>query len=206
MAKLHVRKSILLLFLINVLIAMSTGCAYQRQLEKKAIGLPEEILIKKPVQNHYHPKIVVCDFQSPRYVGGIGKRASKMLFLELLKKNINADLLPANVPMPDTTEQIFELMTEKSYDMLVAGEVTYFLDGMISADSRVESEMVVYSISNESLCTVGYAKAIESASPLPTTFFFSIRSWGRPAPSAESLLKRNSSKFALMIEEILARK
>ena len=90
-------------------------------------------------------------------------------------------------------------MKASDYDMLVMGKVNFYLDGMISTDSRVESEMIVYAATRGTLQTIGLARAIETAPPHPSSFILSIRDKGHPAPSAESLLKRNSTKFASMI-------
>lgn len=186
---------------------MFNGCALKRyvNLDTGSDDLPEEVLVQVPMRNHYRPRIVVCDFQGPAYAQSTGATASRMLFAELLKRNLRANLYPADRMLPQTPEAIAAMMSVSKYDMLVMGKVNDYLDGMISSDSRVESEMVVYASTGSSLQTVGYARAIESAPPRPSSFFLSMRDKGAPAPPAEDLLQINSAKFARMIAQMVGK-
>ena len=198
----RLKNLIILLACALLLGILPTGCALTRYigLGVEANDMPEEVLIKVPMRNRYRPRVVVCDFQSPEYAGDVGTTASTLLFGELLKRHVRADRLPAAWTLPSSSDGLATWMKASDYDMLVMGKVSFYLDGMISTDSRVESEMVVYATSGGALQTVGLARAVERASPRPSAFFLSMRDKGSPAPSAERLLQHNSAKFARMIE------
>ena len=198
------KKRLLLIVSAALVVWGSFGCSHQHASEQPSVSnqLPEEIFIKTPLHMHYGENIVVCDFRAPENAGRVDTQASRMLFSELLKRGLTATTLPPDRKLPDTPDQIARMMQINRYGMLVMGEVTFFLDGMNTTDSRVESEMVVYTAEGTALRTVGYARAIESAPPKPSSYWVAMHIDGQPAPYAKDLLKRNSAKFARMIEEI----
>lgn len=189
---------ILLFFLIPTVMP-GLGCTYQRRHFSSPLGMPEEVYIGASVQKYYTPDIAVIEFQSTDYGWRLGEKASRLLYAELLKSDLKANIFYDNTAGSSGPDELARFAWKNKYDYIVTGEILHFLNGGISVDSRVEQEIKIYSVTGGRLQAVGYAKATETSSPLHSTDFVLIGGRGTSAMSAEGLLKRNTGKFARLL-------
>ncbi len=177
------------------------GCGGGHAHQMACARMPEEIYISRPIRNYHNPRIIITRFETPAYAPDIGRKASVLLYAELLKMNIKAEIL--------LEERIFEVDSQKiiaahKHGFIVAGEILYFLNGMLSTNSQVQETIKIYRVLRGQPTQIGYAEAIESAMPKPSNYLlFSVRQ-GKPAPLADGLLRCNAVKFAKMIENMFS--
>lgn len=189
---------------IVLIVLMGTGCTYQRQYKPKSVGMPEAVYYAKTIGYYYTPSIAICIFQAPGYAKPAGQAASLALYRELRRHNPAANLVLNEVSVPEDPEQLSLFMREKRYDMLVTGQILTYLDGGRSTRSRVEENLLLYGLVGDRVQAIGFATAVETAPPLESTDYVIIQGRGAAALSAATLLERNSAKFALLINGMLA--
>lgn len=178
---------------------LAGGCTYQRRHSFGPVGMPEEVYVSTPLERYYTPAIAVFSFRSDGYTWQVGEKASRLLCSEILKQGIGADIVFNETANAMTSDELARFAWENKYDYIVTGEVLYFFNGGNTTDSRVEEEIKIYSVTGRQLQVIGYAKALETARPLPDTDFFLVAGRGASAPSAETLLRRNAGKFARLL-------
>lgn len=186
-------------------VILGIGCTYQRQHSFESVGMPETVYIQIPVRKHYRPDIAVIPFRSDGYTWQVGENASRLLFLEMLKFGLNADVVFTDSAGAMDAGSLASFSRKNRYDYIVTGDVLYFLNGGSTTQSRVEEEIKVYSVSGEELQAVGYAKAVETAFPLPDIDYYLVKGRGASAPSAETLMERNAGKFARFLADMFSR-
>ena len=166
--------------------------------------MPEEIYISNAIPHYYIPNIVICNFHEPAYARSSGESAAVSLFQELSRLNFKANLILNNAPLPNDPEMQLQFIRKNKYDIIVTGQVIAYLDGGISTSSRVEENLTLYSIAGNRLQLIGSATALETAPSVKTTDYILIQGRGQAALSADILLKRNSQKFARLIDSMLS--
>jgi hypothetical protein len=186
------------------MIFLVTGCSYQRRFNPQKVGMPETVFVTESARRYYKPNIVVCKFQAPLYAQSTGETASISLCHELGEYNMDANIVLNHGAIPTVPKELAQFAKEKRYDVIVTGQISTYLDGGISTDSRVEEKIIIYGIVGNRLERIGAATAVETAPPLESTDYIVIQGKGRAALSADTLLKRNSIKFARYIDALFS--
>ena len=199
----RIRQKTKLTACLILLVTLGTSCTYQRQFKSKPIGMPEEIYIDPSFQQYYKPNIVLCHFREPDYSPQTGEKAAQFLYSEMLRSNLEADITVSSKRISNDPDLLVRFAKENRYEFIVTGEILYYLYGGISSESRVDQSIKVYRVTGKNLQMVVYAKAVETAPPLPSTDYVLIQGRGRAAPSAESLLKRNAVKFSRLLSHMV---
>jgi hypothetical protein len=162
--------------------------------------LPEEVYVATVFRKAYKPKIAFCAFQAPPYARSTGVKAANLLYIETLKKKINAKCFYIGQPITGKTDTLADFARENRFDFIIGGKVHYYIDGGIPTASCAEQEIRVYRLTARRLKTVGHAKALAEVAPVPSIDYVFFLEMGQPAPSAESLMKKNTEKFASLLD------
>ncbi len=204
MKKSRMRTSRWIVRCLIVMMIFLSGCTYQRQHSLNTVELPEEVYISVPLGKQYKPDIVVLSFRAAGYPDEVGRQASEQLCSEMLKCGPRANVVLAETVNILSPEGLVQFAWENKYDYVVTGDILYFLDGGNRMTSKVEQEMKMYSVSGHQLQVVGYAKAVESVSPLSERDYYLVSGRSAPAPSATLLMERNAGKFARLLDRMLS--
>jgi hypothetical protein len=180
------------------------GCTCLHQQSAGPVGMPEEIYIGSDAQSFYSPRIALWNFNAPDYAGQAGEKAAMLLHAEILKCNPGVDITFIDELLPIDPERLVQTARENKYDLLITGDIAYYLEGGISTDSRVEEVIKIFGVFGKELQMVGFAKAVDIGSPSPLFDYILIHKQTRAAPPAEHLLKRNAAKFAGMVNGMIS--
>jgi len=195
--RMHFRLTLLSLCVVGL-----SGCAALDNEPVKPDQLPDQI-IKQPQQNDYaRARVGVLVFESPDYAENTGRLAAELLFNALLQRNLFAELMFIRaVNAPGLERTLFELGEEKQLDLLVTGEVSYYLEGGNFQPSRVcESIRVLEPTDHESLQQVWQAKSCERSAARETHDLLLFRTPAKPADPCVELMQAIARKFAAMLE------
>lgn len=190
-----------LTFLCLCVVGLS-GCAALERDPVEPDQLPDQI-VKQPRQNDYAgARVGVLVFESPAYADNTGRLAAELLFNALLHRNLFAELtLIQAVGAPGLEQTLFELMEEKQLDLLVTGEVSYYLEGGNFQASRVcESIRVLEPSAHDSLQRVWQAKSCQSSAARAAHDLMLFRTPGEPAAPCVELMRGIAAQFAAMLE------
>lgn len=178
---------------------LAGGCAYQRKITLKPVGLPEEIYVT-PCNIHCFGvyKVGIFKFSEPASAPETGKIAAIRLHQQLLQDKIFSNMqLELNVE--DIREvNLIDIARTKKYDVIITGKIMYYFEGDASHSSRIDEEIRVLRIGATTTTTIWHAKAMEIASPVPSSDYIFAQGRSAPAPSAAMLMTRNSQKFCNM--------
>jgi hypothetical protein len=158
--------------------------------------MPEQVYLSSTFHPYPNTNILICKFQSPDYAKSVGEDAALFLYSQMQHHTLEANIAVATDIDAVSPHQLYLYARKNRYDLIVTGQVLYYLDGAISTASKVVEEMYIYGIWGGKLQLVGYVKAEEAVPPLPAADYIFFQRSAKPAPSAESLQKRNAAKFA----------
>ena len=196
--------SVLKSLLIPGMILIISACTYQRSYEPAPIGPLQSVYLIPGFEPIYNARVLITRFQAPEYAGDAGKEAAAFLFSELQSRYPEVEMVLETSLDDAYPEHLLAYARTNRFDLVITGRILYLLDGGISTDSRVEEMIRVFTVRRENLKAVAYAKAVETAAPLPELDLFVIHGSGSEAPSAMSLLKRNSIKFSRLLGRLLS--
>ena len=94
-------------------------------------------------------------------------------------------------------EKLLEIARCKKYDLLITGDLLYWLEGSLHEPSRADEQIRVIDVPANR--TLWYAKAVDIGPPAPYTDYVFIEGRGARAPTARTMLKRNAEKFCKML-------
>ena len=172
------------------------GCTYQRRVVLPPTGLPEEIYLT-PQENKYFKSVAVFKFREPLYPPGMGRAAAELLYSELLRNKAFVSITLESDVSDIRLEGLMKIARQKDYDLIIMGDLLYYIEGSLHQPSRVDERIRV--IDTRTNKTLWYAKAMDVAPPAPHTDYVIIGGQGAPAPTARVLLKRNAEKFYKML-------
>jgi len=173
------------------------GCAYQRWVTLAPTGLPEEIFATPQLNYYGTSNVGLFKFTEPSFAPGIGKEAAQSLYQELLKNGVFLNVTPELDVTDIRIENLIDIARTKKYDLIITGDVLYYLEGSLHQSSRVDEQIRVIDV--PTTITLWYAKAVDIGSPGPYTDYILIEGRGVCAPTAMTLLKRNAEKFCRML-------
>ena len=173
------------------------GCAYQRRVTLAPTGLPEEIFATPQLNYYGTSNVGLFNFTEPSFAPGIGKEAAQFLYQELLKNGVFLNVTPELDVTDIRVENLIDIARAKKYDLIITGDLLYYLEGSLHQSSRVDEQIRVIDVPTK--ITLWYAKAVDIGSPGPYTDYILVEGRGVRAPTAMTLLKRNAEKFCRML-------
>ncbi|HID29060.1 MAG TPA: hypothetical protein EYP19_03545 [Desulfobacterales bacterium] len=180
-----------------VIASLLVGCAYQRSVTLSPTGLPEEIFATPQENNYSTSNVALFKFTEPSFAPGMGKEAAQCLYRELLKNrvflNVTRELGVADIRI----ENVIKIARSKKYDLLITGDLLYYLDGSLHQPARADEQIRVIDVSTNR--TLWYAKAVDIGTAAPYADYIFVEGRGAHAPTARTLLKRNAEKFCRML-------
>ena len=180
-----------------VLASLLIGCAYQRSATLSPTGLPEEIFATPQENNYSTSNVALFKFTEPSFAPRMGKEAAQCLYRELLKNrvflNVTRELEVADIRI----ENLIKIARSKGYDLLITGDLLYYLDGSLHQPARADEQIRVIEVSTNR--TLWYAKAVDIGTAAPYADYILLEGRGAHAPTARTLLKRNAEKFCRML-------
>ena len=159
------------------------------------IKLPEHIYKRPSYDLSRGTAIGVFRFWSPEYAPGSGYAAATMLYKELLERGFsNVD---AEFDVHDTRlGNIMEIAKRKNYELIITGEVSYYISGSELQESRVDEQIKAIDMLTKK--TVWYADLIEIGRPVYGADYIFFSTKGKEAPPPAVLMRRNARKFCNM--------
>ncbi len=119
--------------------------------------------------------IGVFRFLPPEYAPGSGYAAAAMFYRELLERGFKS--VTAEFDVHDIRlDNIMEIAEKKNYELIITGQITYYISGNELQESRVDEQIKVIDVSTRE--TIWYAEAAEIGKPVYASdyiFFFHDR-------------------------------
>jgi len=178
-------------FLIGFLLL---GCHYQR-----SIDLPEEIYAAPDSNRYYHAKVGLFKFSEPSYASDVGTKATNILYKELLKNKVFSNVNLEDSKAGYNRHSRINIAQAKNYDLIITGEVLYYLEGSDFQETRIVQEIRVLRVKGNKAELLWWAKAKENVPPANAKDLIFFRAKGAAAPPIEDLMQRNAKKFAEML-------
>jgi peptidoglycan-associated lipoprotein len=177
--------------------SLLVGCAYQRSVTLSPTGLPEEIFATPQQNNYSTSNVILFKFTEPSFAPEMGKEAAQCLYQELLKNRVFLNVTRELGVTDIRIEELVEIARSKKYDLLITGDLLYWLEGSLHEPARADEQIRVIDVSTNR--TLWYAKAVDIGTPAPYADYIFIEGRGARAPTARTLLKRNAEKFCKML-------
>lgn len=182
-------------FVFGFLLLLVSACASASRNTIDADPLPEQVYFLDPQLNlHHGARVGILAFGSPDYAESAGNIAAESLYRKLLKKNVAVRFFP---DFPD--EGLLEFARSHRFDLIITGEVKYFLQGGNHQNSRVCQDMRAIEPVGDRFYTAAYAGACTEGRTTGGKDFIFFRTQKRPSPSAEALTRRIALQFANML-------
>lgn len=179
---------------------------YQRHtLEHISQRHTQEHISKKHTPEHIYKRpsddlsmdttIGVFRFLPPEYAPGSGYAAAAMFYRELLERGFKS--VTAEFDVHDIRlDNIMEIAEKKNYELIITGQITYYISGNELQESRVDEQIKVIDVSTRE--TIWYAEAAEIGKPVYASDYIFFSTTGRNPPSPTVLMRRNARKFCNM--------
>lgn len=182
---------------LAVLAAVS-GCAGINERVLFSPPLPEHVY-RQPLRNYYaHGEIGVFTFGAPLYAPATGDTAASAIARQLMEQKVFRRITPlyqyGTIPM----ERQIGIARDLGVDLMLAGNVLYYLDGSLSQAARVDLEVRVFDVATGAL--VWNAVAGEVGGPKAESDYFIHQTRGKPAPAATTLMMKNIEKIVRLFQ------
>ena len=177
--------------------SLLVGCAYQRSVTLSPTGLPEEIFATPEKNDYSTSNVALFKFTEPPFAPGMGKEAAQVLYRELLQNRVFLNVTRELGVTDIRIENLIRIARSKKYDLLITGDLLYYLDGSLHQPARADEQIRVIDVSRNR--TLWYAKAVDIGAAAPYTDYIFLEGRGADAPTARTLLKRNAEKFCRML-------
>jgi hypothetical protein len=185
-----------------ILLAFSSGCAYQSTIVLPPVGYPESIFAY-PVQNNLAgARALVFRFIEPYYAPGVGKSAAQCVIHAMQSTATVGDLTVDLDSIGLSIGRMNFLALENGCSRFVTGRVNSYFEGSDFESTVVAQEIWVYRTALPHPELLWHAASREAVAPKPLTDYIFVNSMGAPAFSTLILLKRNAEKFNNMLRDL----
>lgn len=185
-----------------ILLAFSTGCAYQSSITLPPAGYPESIFAY-PVHNDMaRARTLVFRFIEPYFAPGVGKTAALCVINTMQSTGTAGDIQVDLDDMGLDIEHMNLLAHQNGCNQFITGRVNSYFEGSDFESAVVAQEIWVYQAAVPHPKLLWHAAALATVSPKPLTDYIFFHSMGAPAYSTLELLKRNAEKFNNMLRDI----
>ena len=176
------------------------GCLYSGGQHPSLDRLPDRISQQPGVNQYQGASVGIIEFSGPDNAREIGRLAAELLYQKLLPFNVYSrlELIPQS-RLVSPGEGYLDLARSKQLDLLITGDVGYFLEGGNFQASRVcESVQAVEAIGTR-VETVWQASSCEEAEYTESKDLIFYRTRGKASASALELMKELAGQFAAML-------
>lgn len=156
---------------------------------------PEHVYERSPNDLHRGTAIGVFRFSSPEYAPRSGYAAATMFYKELLERgftNVGAEFDVQDIRL----DNIMEIAEKKNYELIITGEVSYYIYGGGLQASRVDEEIKAIDVLTRE--TVWHAEVTEIGKPAYAADYIFFSTKAKEASPPAVLMRRNARKFCNM--------
>jgi hypothetical protein len=180
-------------------VCLFLGCSYQQQVKLPPPNLPEKIYVDSKIKELKHSKVGVFRFSEPLYAPGTGKVAAESVYLELIKNSLFTHVRNEIHRSDFNIESVVRFARSEGYDIVIIGELIYYIDGFFFQPSRVEERIeAIHVPTNHVLWS---CITVDVAAPASSTDFIFFVGRPAPPPPATLLLERNARKFVTLLAD-----
>ena len=174
-----------------------SGCSYQQQVKLLPPNLPEKIYVDSKIKEFKQSKVGVFRFSEPLYAPGMGKAAAESVYLELIKNNLFTHVRNEIYRRDYNIESVVRIARSEGYDIVIIGELIYYIDGFFFQPSRVEERIEAIHVPTNQV--LWGCITVDTAAPASGTDYIFFIGEPAPPPPAALLLERNAKKFARLL-------
>lgn len=179
-------------------IAILSACTTNHSGFLLSTPLPEYIY-RQPLRNYYtHGEMGIFVFGSPLYAPSVGNTAANTIHQLLVEQMVFRKITPlyqyGNIPI----ERQLAIAREHGFDLMMSGNVLYYMDGSLTQAARVEMEATVFDVPTGT--PVWKMVTAETGKPKAEFDFFLFQTPGKPAPAAITLITRNAEKMVHLLQ------
>ena len=175
------------------------GCLYSGSGYGSMKHGPQQVFQQPDVNRYQGASVGIIEFSSPDNARGIGRLAAELLYQKLLSFNVYSriELFPQS-RLASPGEGYLDLARSEQLDLLIIGEVDFFLEGGNFQASQVcEAVQAVEAIGTR-VETVWQARSCEQAEYTESKDLIFYRTQGKASASARELLQELAGQFAAM--------
>lgn len=181
-----------------VILAIFHGCAAHDSGYLFTTPLPEQVY-KQPMRNYYtQGEIGIFIFGSPLYAPLVGSTAAHTIQQLLLEKGVFRQITPffqyGFIPL----ERQLLIAREQGMDLMMTGNVLYYMDGSLTQASRVDMEITILDVPTAT--PIWKMATSETGRPKAELDLFMFQNQGKPAPAAATLIMKNAEKITHLIQ------
>ncbi|OGQ99468.1 MAG: hypothetical protein A2521_00735 [Deltaproteobacteria bacterium RIFOXYD12_FULL_57_12] len=186
-------------FLFSLMMLVLCGCARKGSSSSPAADTIYAAPFGSVMPGSY--RVALFPFSEPGYAPGQGYEATRICYEELLRNGVFEILLMAPVKTPISEAEAVAMARTNSYDLILLGELRYFMTGGHLQASRVDEELRVIRVTADEARLLWHVRVAESGPPKPPRDFYLQQKEGRPAPSTGELMTRASRRFCNMLQQ-----
>jgi hypothetical protein len=153
-------------------------------------ALPRAVYISPDMNIYSEARVVIQSFQSPSYAPNTGDYAARSLSRHLLGQEVFPNV---RVELENDSYSISSwegVLAANDCDILITGQVLFFLEGSTQQPSKVVIEIKVYEWANKSLRLLWHMQTAEIGRPRSAKDLYAFRIPPVPAPSGQDLIDR----------------
>jgi tetratricopeptide (TPR) repeat protein len=192
------RKIVNRIIVTLAMLAVVSGCAGNHAKFLLAPPLPEHIY-RQPFRNYYaNGEIGVFVFGSPLYAPAVGDTAADTISQYLLEQKVFRRITPLYQYGIIPLDRQMAIAREHGVDLMLVGNVLYYMDGSLSQVARVDMEVRVFEVATGSL--VWNVAATEVGRPKAESDYFITQTSGKPAAATMGLMMKNAEKIVRLFQ------
>lgn len=193
-----------------MLLALASGCSHFQvdtfpapswnppALAKPIITTKDQVYVHPGLENLRLARVGVLYFRTPAYLSEVGPGLSKIFYRELLARRPFQEILL--LPVPYTTQdEALKLGRRHRLQLLVLGEVPYYLDGGTVGTSGLQLDLKVVEVDSGRLLWL-LSDSLR-ARPRPLVSLLIVETRPRPTPDMGTLVARLAQRLAKALEE-----
>jgi tetratricopeptide (TPR) repeat protein len=190
----HFHRAIIIL----AVLAGVSGCAGAHDGYLLGPPLPEQIY-RQPYRNYFiQGEIGVFIFGAPPYAPATGSAAANAICQQLQEQRVFRRITPLHQYGSIPIEQQLGVARERGVDLMLVGNVLYYMDGSLSQTSRVDLEVRVFDVVSGAL--IWNVVTAEAGYPKAESDYFILQTRGKPAPSASNLMMKDIEKIVRLFQ------
>ena len=151
-------------------------------------ALPRAVYVSPDMNIYSEARVVIQTFQSPSYAPNTGDYTARSLSRHLLGQEVFPNV---RVELENDSYSISSwegILAADDCDMLITGQVLFFLEGSTQQPSKLVIEIKVYEWANKSLHLLWHMQTEEIGRPRSAKDLYAFRLPPVPAPSGQDLI------------------
>ncbi len=158
----------------------------------------QETVVPPVLRDFRHYRLGVLEFHCPHHIPEVSYPVTRVFYRNLLERNLFREIVRIPVTYYDL-EHALRVSREYRVDLLLLGEVPYFLDSGTAGKSGVQVELKLVEVDTKR--TLWYLSDAISATPRPIIDLWVTETRPKPTPSIYTLVDSLADRMLAHLEK-----